>query len=389
VTQSEGYCAGCLFRVRFCTITDTKEQPSTQPELNQSITRWFRGNRPSPWVVVWTLDGQRKSKAFKTEVERDAFADSLDQKRRRFGARILAFDPREWERYLQFRETTNYAPLDQIEQLWGHRKALAETTVAEAMEKFLAVKEPRISLGAYRHYKANLGRFAAIFGKRNLAHVTAADLETWIQSLPYAPQTVHTHFRDIRTFFNWLKLQELLDSNPVNKLEPPKVPRETIHFLLPWQGKRLFEANKDQPVVGRLACEAFVGVRFSAAAQIRPEHINRDDKGLTLWSKNDGGTRYIEGFPSTVWDWIAITPPEGWELTPNAYLKAKSDAFVRAGIENDGNVLRHSFCTYHSMLGKDLHLTATIAQNSVSMLDRHYRGKATSAQAKEWFSIRP
>jgi hypothetical protein len=77
-------------------------------------------------------------------------------------------------------------------------------------------------------------------------------------------------------------------------------------------------------------------------------------------------------------------------MTARQYLNEKSAAFARAGVENPGNVLRHSFCSYHVAMHRDAARTAVLlTHTSPVMLYRHYKGKATAADAGKWFSIMP
>ncbi|ACB75217.1 hypothetical protein Oter_1934 [Opitutus terrae PB90-1] len=64
--------------------------------------------------------------------------------------------------------------------------------------------------------------------------------------------------------------------------------------------------------------------------------------------------------------------------------------FRLAGIQNPGNVLRHSFCSYHVAKHKDAARTAVIlCHANPRMLYQHYKGRATAADATKYFQILP
>jgi len=59
-------------------------------------------------------------------------------------------------------------------------------------------------------------------------------------------------------------------------------------------------------------------------------------------------------------------------------------------VRNPGNVLRHSFCSYHIALNRDAARTALLlTHTSPVMLYRHYKGRASAADAEKWFAIAP
>ncbi|MDD5339590.1 MAG: tyrosine-type recombinase/integrase [Dehalococcoidales bacterium] len=60
---------------------------------------------------------------------------------------------------------------------------------------------------------------------------TAQDIRLFILSLQNSnlkPATVHIYYRSLKTFFNWLVNEGLLDKNPMANIRPPKLPRLVI-----------------------------------------------------------------------------------------------------------------------------------------------------------------
>lgn len=84
--------------------------------------------------------------------------------------------------------------------------------------------------------------------------------------------------------------------------------------------------------------------------------------------------------------------PNTRELAPdetNMSVTVKK-AFARAEVKNPGNILRHSFCSYHIALNRDAAATAVLlTHRSPAMLYQHYRGRATHADAEAFFALRP
>jgi integrase len=175
-------------------------------------------------------------------------------------------------------------------------------------------------------------------------------------------------------------------------VKPAKIEVEEVSVMSVADAVRLFESNRGRPVVTRLALEAFGGLRHSSASRLEKHEIDWEGKALIFPAKKHKSkrTQYVEGYPEILWEWLRCAMPEVWEMNENICMKEKSAAFKRAGIVNPGNVLRHSFCSYHVALNRDAARTAVLlTHTSPSMLYRHYKGKATSADAARWFSILP
>ncbi|MEO5803870.1 MAG: tyrosine-type recombinase/integrase [Verrucomicrobiota bacterium] len=60
-----------------------------------------------------------------------------------------------------------------------------------------------------------------------------------------------------------------------------------------------------------------------------------------------------------------------------------------AGVTRKSNGLRHAFCTYHFAANGNENQTAQQAGNSPAMVHQHYKGLATKAEGKKWFSVKP
>ena len=164
--------------------------------------------------------------------------------------------------------------------------------------------------------------------------------------------------------------------------------------LTPKQTARLFAyALKHRPeTLGRLALEAFAGLRFTSAAMLAKEEINFDDKGITLLARKikTRRRRYIDGLPANFWDWIGKTTEACWRMKRSQWMHIKSDVFAGAGVPHPQNCLRHSFCTYHVSAYKNPGLTATLlCHQNQAQLWGHYNGIASQAAGLTYFSIKP
>src|SRR5690606_11556432 len=94
--------------------------------------------------------------------------------------------------------------------------------------------------------------------------------------------------------------------------------------------------------VGRLALEAFVGLRFSSGCRLEKSDINFADRGILLPKAKIKTKKrhYIDQLPDQVWEWLKVTPAACWDLTARQYMELKSNLFIEAGVPHPHNCLR-------------------------------------------------
>jgi integrase len=338
-------------------------------------------------------DGKRKTESFAEEKDRDSRAANLKQMKRRCASSGVPFDPVAWAEFVAFRKRTEYAPLDQIAEVWIARRPMTSITVGEAVGRYLAEKgREQIGTDSMRHYKVNMARFTSRFGAAKLGLVEPEAIKEFIDTLPFAPYTKDSHHRCLRTFFSHAVLHDWIASDPMKKVKRIRITDTEINTLTVEEGRRLFAANREQRCIGRLALEAFAGIRFSSAGKIVRANLRFEEEGLEIpaVSIKTRSREYIDGLPGNLWAWLRHAPKECWDMTPRQYLQEKSMAFVRAGVSNTGNVLRHSFCSYHYAAFKNPPLTAAIlCHTNLKTMHRHYKGRASESDGKAWFGLYP
>ena len=383
----------------------TKQQPAEQPDGNQEwqpprgIRYSSRPGRPSPFLLHWSDDGKRCAAAYPSPAARETAAKALAEKRTDHGTDVLSFDPREWRRWLSFRELIGDTDPVQVAQQWLAAREKhgmqASILVSVASERYLVARASEgIAMATLSHAKADMARFTATFGTRLLGEIRPEEIRQWLAQLPFAEVTKRNHYKRVNAFFTWARLEGLATFNPCESIKSPARESEDVTVLTVADVEKLFAtAWKLRPqVCAKLALEAFAGLRFSSASRLVKEDINFREKGITLPAAKIKTRRrhYIDGLPANLWTWLRAAPPEAWTLTERQYLTLKSEAFTLAGVKNPGNVLRHSFCSYHVAAHKDAARTAVVlCHASPSMLYQHYKGRATARDAKRYFSVTP
>lgn len=355
--------------------------------------------------MQWREEGKRHAEGYATAADRETAARALEEKRLEHGSStVLSFDPEKWRRFLEAEKLVGGADLVAVAKEWlvlrqGTNRA-AGLTVAQAVEKYLELRrEEKITRGLDRRFTKHLAeRFGALFGGEQLADLTPDKIREWLRALinpdtgePMAELTKRHHRKDLNTFLKRAVAEGWLLRNPCESVKPPKVDEEDVTVLAIEDAEKLFRVNRDEPVVGRLALEAFGALRHASVQRLGKEHVDFAAEGISMPGQlhKSGKRKFRQGHPTNLWAWLRRAPDECWELTEVQYRHAKREAFVRAGLEMPHNVLRHSFASYHLALHKNPPLTAYLMQHVHTSTTEIYEGVAKEADAKRYFEILP
>ncbi len=397
-----------LWIVKTRSKNDPERDPNATsgPEENgiRGIRRFSRPGRPSPFCVQWRVDGQVKSEYFKEAKDRDKRAGELARARIK-GVLVQVPQRAEQAEWQAFKTTIGDTPWQDVVEGWkAHLKASgtvpSSLTVKEAVETYVKEiealeAEGQLSEDTVRQKRQKVEAFAVTFGSNRLTEITGDDIEDWIESdLGYQnPHTFNNWRKHIRTFYDQHRKQ--IRQNPCDDIRTRSDATEHVGILTPVQTAKLFSyalTNNRRHLIGRLALEAFAGLRFASAYRLEKADINFQDRGLLLPKHKIKTKRrhYIDGLPDSLWSWLAATNDACWSLTPAEYMKEKSQLFTDAKVEHPHNCLRHSFCTYHVAAFKNPGLTATIlCHRNQGMLWARYNGNATQEQGKLYWTITP
>lgn len=409
----------------------TGMQPKKQTIGKQGSTRGvqllFRAGRPSPYGVMWrerVWDEatkrevvQRKSEFFEHEKDRDARATELAAQRRE--GRMATASRAEVEEFRAFRAAIGSTPWQDVVAGWRYSMmkdgmTRCEVTVEQAVNKhLLEMKPPEVAKGAkptpgpvsidtYRQKKHKLTLFAEQFGSLALDQVSGGEVEDWINDFPevQSEATFNNYRKHIRTLFQIYVEKGTLRRNPLDDVQKRDDSIDEVGVNQPHEIAKLFAfalgSKKFKVAIGRLALEAFAGLRFSSGCRLEKHEINFADRGILLpkgkikTGKKTGRRHYIDNLPENLWAWLDATPDECWDLTPRQYLELKSTLFTEADVPHPRNCLRHNFCTYHLRLHQNPGRTATILchRNQDELWD-HYAGIGTHGKGVLYFDITP
>ena len=386
----------------------TKTEPEREPKRNQpeGIRFKYREDRPKPYLMGWSDGGLHRWQAFADEETRADAAAAIAGKREEFGKEILNFDPREWRAWLDFKAKANgVEPMDILREWQAMRAANGSPTptsitVADAVANYLKFRASGSLAGVttWRLEKHLKKRFASLYGPLHLGAVTPKLIGEWLASLrsdrgggPVGPLTTRHHRKDLNTFLKYCTREGWMPRNPCESVPVPAIAEHDVSLITVEQGKKLFSANADFPVAGRLALEAFGFLRSSSAGRLRKEHINFGDRGIRMpgYEHKSRKTKFRQGHPDNLWAWLDRAPDACWAMTPVQYRHEKHDAFVRAELDGSANRLRKTCISAHLAHVKNKPLTSYLAQHRDMTTTEIYEGVMTSNDGAAWFQILP
>ena len=350
-----------------------------------------------PFAVQWRSDGRRKTKNFLTETAQIDFAKAIVADAKNMGVAAYRLDPAEAMAWRAFRAQLGEAvTLDVVLACWHrHGKVRPAFTVRQAANDYLAAKEAEgVSPAALAAYGTVFNRLCAKLGNHDVGAVSCDEVAGWVAGLGMADYSRQTHAKRLRGLFSWLKRSRVISENPCDGLKPVRIVSDEVAVLTVEQTRSLFANNEGEPpeLLGRLALEAFAGLRFESARQVTAGDVLFAERGIALPAAKIKTRRrqFIDGLPDNLWHWLEWSRPAEWIMTPRQYLEAKSKAFVRARVPHPRNCLRHSFATYHVAANRDVARTAVIlCHSSPKMLWQHYKGRGTEADGAAFFLIYP
>lgn len=123
--------------------------------------------------------------------------------------------------------------------------------------------------------------------------VSVTELRSYLaerQATGDAPRTLAAHLSAIRSFYRWLNIEEVIDSDPAAALRSPKLPSTLPVVLSSSQVDSLFGAVEDstpQGVRDRIMLELFIasGARISELARLCLQDFDRAQRVLRLLGK--------------------------------------------------------------------------------------------------------
>lgn len=343
----------------------------------------------------------RRKSYFTTKREADEFARTRRVEIGNHGARHASVEDDERAALIRFREWSSRrgdapslsALLERA--IAAHEAARPPCTVSQAIDARLHAADRRgLSDRHQADLRSRLERWRGKHGARQIADISAREVEAWLHRLSVSPVTWGNYARSIHSVFTLAVKSGYLPANPLTSLDKPKTVAKGPAILTPSQLSALLLAAAPE-LVPLLVLQAFCGVRRAEAGRMTWGNVRLDEENP--WIEIPGSAtktnrrRSHEITPCAV-AWLrplAGHPATVLGLTETVYRRRLRDAARAAGIEWDENLLRHSFGTYRLAVLRNAAAVAEEMGNSPAIVRTHYQNVASPADAAAWWQILP
>lgn len=363
--------------------------------------------RPKPFFVRFGPD--RTVESFETESARNRRADTLAAGVSREGTAVLDFNPAEWRQLQEFKRRTGVSLAEAeviVNQVRGNLRL--NLTVSEAIVRYKALRSGEgLSRDTTSHTRLHLERLEESFGALPLFLMTPEKVREWMdlvrQKFGLGSIAVRHHRKTVHMFFERALIEKWTTDNPCKAVVPPKVIEKETTVLKARDIFELLKANREEPVIGKIALELYGFLRCSSVERIRPDDVKWSSLGIVMHGSiidEETGAEEIghkskrrkfrQGHPPIMWAWLKHAGAACWsDITSKNYDERKKEAFTRARVENPGNVLRHSCASYVLAATKNFPYVSYMMQHTSLRMTERYEGIVEELESKMVLAMTP
>ncbi|HSS17117.1 MAG TPA: tyrosine-type recombinase/integrase [Candidatus Dormibacteraeota bacterium] len=356
------------------------------------------------YCVTWPKIGKgRNRRFFKDKSEAETVLDQKLIEQENYGTAGMAFTESQRSEYLESCEILSQFGVtirDAVKFYLPHLQAANRScTVAELAKERLAVKTADGASGRYlADLRSRLGQFAAIFGTKPVAEITATEVDNWLRSLSdsttgrcRSPTTRNNFRRVLVSTFNFARTRGYCVENPAAKSAKAKQIDSPVGILSVEELARLLE-NAPSDLISYVAIGAFTGLRSAELERLDWKEIDLQS-GLievTASKAKSARRRFVKIQPNLA-RWLQPHAQLSGNVTPPGYRMLLESAREQAGItEWPQNALRHSFASYHLARFNDAALLALeLGHTNSNLVFQHYRQLVKPKQAERYWKIAP
>jgi integrase len=356
------------------------------------------------YCVTWPKIGEgRNRQFFKDKAEAETVLNQKIIEQENYGTAGMAFTESQRSEYRECRAILSRFGVtirDAVKFYLPHLQAANRScTVAELAKERLAVKRADGASARYlADLRSRLGQFAATFGTKPVAEITATEVDTWLRSLSdsatgrcLSPTTRNNFRRVLVSTFNFARSRGYCVENPAAKTAKAKQIDSPVGILSVEELAQLLE-NAPSALIPYLAIAAFAGLRSAELERLDWKEIDLES-GLievTATKAKSAQRRFVRIQPNLA-RWLRPYAQLHREVTPSNYRKLLETARESAGIEQwPNNALRHSFASYHLAQFNDAAaLALELGHTSSNLVFQHYRQLVKPKQAERYWKIVP
>jgi site-specific recombinase XerD len=261
-------------------------------------------------------------------------------------------------------------------------------------------KHSNATILAYGKDIDQLATFLEELQKHHVHEITKDDLQAFMAKMAkagYTPKSISRKLNSTRTFYRFLKINEMVTDDPSLLIEHPRYELAPPRILKPTEYRALRDAARNDPrMFAIIELLLQTGIRIGELARLRLSDIQNDSLHIRPMEKHEERVvplnkpakealnRYLKVRPSVENDHIFITKSGKPFLVRN--IRTAIERYFRlAEIENAKvNDLRHTFVAHHLKHGVSLVLLSKIlGHKRISTTERYLqyvkeRGKDTT-----------
>lgn len=275
----------------------------------------------------------------------------------------------------------------------------------DALAKFLEYKR---SVRRRQQYVRTLEKYLGKFLRESaiedlpVSAITVGMIYDYLTRVHTAASSTCSAIGRFGSFLEFCLKRDVIDANPIRKLERPTVERKSPVILTPEQARALLETTlRERPkVLGYIALGLFTGIRPAEMSRmqwsdldLRPRNI-KDLKGYGLATVPAEASkvrrRRLVPIPPVALAWLALCDKKTGTLNPFT----RADWFTRrlakgAGFTWTADVLRHSAASYLLAEFEDAGRVAFWLGNSAQILLTHYYSLVQPEDCKAFWRLMP
>src|SRR5262249_34637276 len=239
-----------------------------------------------------------------------------------------------------------------------------------------------------------LNKFVQDFGQRPISGITVDELDNWLRSLPYSPQSRTNYRRVIGLLFSYAENRGIIERNPIPRTAKPKlVDRPPEIFKVDELHALLEAANRVAPdVLPTLAIGAFAGLRDAEIKRLEWSEVDLARRHIEVKAaKAKSARRRIVPMQPNLAAWLSRYAGMKGRLAPVGARKKLDRVRKAASLARwPRNGLRHSFASYRLAAIHDAPRVASeLGHTSPQMLYSTYRELVLPEEAERYWKIAP
>lgn len=383
--------------------------PDFRPEPWQRPKRSTQ-HRHLPWKVSYSVHGRRKRNFFKTEEDALRFIAKESNHRHFEGSStVLLGDELRVDAVRAAQLLQGRATLEQAAAFWlEHGAPKAPIRVKDLVAEFRAADTKRggpRSKNSLKEIRTKLEiRFCAAFGNRWVHELALSDeVARWFTRMGFRGNTRKGWHRMLGALFSYAKKHKHIPPtlNPLETVEPGRGrPGEVPVFTVEEAEALLRHAENGEDeklhlLIPYLAIGLFAGLRPDELAELTWDDVWKTPGHIEVrprpHARPSGRARFIKIQPNLA-AWLAPYRKCTERVLPSASTVARLRRILRAKIGHDEwpqDVMRHSFGSYRLAITKNKPALAEEMDNSVAVIDLHYRRPIPQPTARRYWAIRP